>query len=342
MSAGVASIFSARAISSISSVALTRRSASPRKLVAQLVFGLALLFEVIVEAARPLCASCAVRVVDQPSISRSTSTCGSGKLVRRRRVFPSLRCRWRGGRATARSLRDVCARRHAGLRAFHFRKSLRELVVEGGEFERLDVVHGDREDRSLPGEIFLRIIAREDGFDRLWFRRRSCRRCRDANPGMKRSSSSSVIWPFGAAAVERHAVDLALVVERDDVAELRRPIDRDERCRALAQGVSRLRSTSSSLDWRACRARLRCLYSRRNSIAGRTSTVAFRRDGFALFRREHLHLRAVDRLELVLAYRARVDLGDDVFEGLARDRLGAVGLLEHLARHFAWRGSPAA
>ena len=41
-----------------------------------------------------------------------------------------------------------------------------------------------------------------------------------------------------------------------------------------------------------------------------------------------------DRLEVVLADGLGIDFGDDFVDGLARERIGAVRLLEDLARHF--------
>ena len=97
--------------------------------------------------------------------------------------------------------------------------------------------------------------------------------------------------------------------------------------------ASRLRSTSafSYLDGRTRHrdAPIGAQLDGRTHLNGRLHA-----GGAAVVLLENLELGPIDRVEIVLADHLCVDLGEDVLDGLSRDGLTTVGLLENFPRYL--------
>ncbi len=214
------------------------------------------------------------------------------------------------------------------------RDALGQLVVERGQLGLLDLVDGDREDRVLAGQLLVVVLGREASLDVLGLAGRH------ADDPVDEAGDEAVLLDLrllalGGAALERHAVDLALVVERGDG----RPGAPGGR-----PGPGPRRS------WRSCSSAASTSSSVAASGRSGISTPAY---GLGLDRRAHRHGRLErGRLAgLALGTRSQAGLAsgsmpcsssaagylrvDQVVQRALHDLTAAVLVLEDLPRHFA-------
>ena len=194
-----------------------------------------------------------------------------------------------------------------------------EIVVDRRQLELFDFVQRDREARRPCRPVPPLGTRRESGLDRLGLARLhagdSRREARD-----EAALSELRDLARAAAAFERLAVDRAVVVERHDVAELRRRVRRGTSVARSLASASRLRVDVGvgDVDGRPRHrdALVRAQRDRRPNFDRRFDAAWGGRS--ALF--EDSIFGALDRLEVVLADRLGIDFRDDFFDGVGWSR----------------------